>query len=557
MKLSVITICYNEKNIRKTCESIVSQTWQDFEWIVVDGGSTDGTLDILNEYKDRINILISEPDKGIYNAMNKGIKRASGEWLNFMNGGDSFYNKDVLQKVFGNNQNYNASILYGWMYFSYRKYTRKYEGEVNAEYFISKGIGHQASFIRRDLFKKYGLYNEKIKIIGDTEKFIKFALGEENFKYLPFYIADFYDCGISSSMTEQTKLLHIKERISILKKYYSVEDIMKFGRSEEKIYFVHPIITLTSYPARIQYVAQTIKTLLSQTVPAQIVLWLGKDEFPNKDKDLPSDLTSLLKEGLQIKYTKDIGAYTKLIPALKAFPERVLITADDDILYPKEWLRNLLEAYVEKPEMIHAARCHQILFKNKKIAPYNEWIGEAQKLTPSFNNFLTGVGGVLYPPHCLYQKDVLKEDVFLSLSPKADDIWYWAMAVMNNVKINLIAKPYSKLQFVSGSQEGQCLWKTNVSGRQNDTQLQAVLSRYPEIMKKLDHKKKITSEHTTIKSYLFSFIPILKIKENDKKSTKVYYFLNLIPVWKIKKSEHKKKTRHYLFGIIPILKIKR
>ena len=101
MKLSVITICYNEKNIRKTCESIVGQSWQDFEWIVVDGGSTDGTLDVLNEYRDRIDVLISEPDNGIYNAMNKGIARARGEWLNFMNGGDAFCDKTVLEQVFG------------------------------------------------------------------------------------------------------------------------------------------------------------------------------------------------------------------------------------------------------------------------------------------------------------------------------------------------------------------------------------------------------------------------------------------------------------------------
>ena len=109
MKLSVITICYNEKNIRKTCESIVGQSWQDFEWIVVDGGSTDGTLDVLNEYRDRIDVLISEPDNGIYNAMNKGIARARGEWLNFMNGGDAFCDKTVLEQVFGGGSSYDGA----------------------------------------------------------------------------------------------------------------------------------------------------------------------------------------------------------------------------------------------------------------------------------------------------------------------------------------------------------------------------------------------------------------------------------------------------------------
>ena len=110
--LSVITICYNEKQIERTCQSIVNQTWQDFEWIVVDGGSTDGTLDILNKYRNRINILISEPDEGIYDAQNKGIKLAHGQYLNFMNGGDAFYNSTVLEKVF-KDKDQTADVLYG------------------------------------------------------------------------------------------------------------------------------------------------------------------------------------------------------------------------------------------------------------------------------------------------------------------------------------------------------------------------------------------------------------------------------------------------------------
>ena len=90
MQLSIVTVCYNEKDIGRTCESIVSQSCQDFEWIVVDGGSTDGSLEVIKHYKERIDILISEPDNGIYDAMNKGIRLAKGKWINFMNGGDTF-----------------------------------------------------------------------------------------------------------------------------------------------------------------------------------------------------------------------------------------------------------------------------------------------------------------------------------------------------------------------------------------------------------------------------------------------------------------------------------
>ena len=96
--ISIITVCYNIKDeIERTCESIISQTANNYEWIVVDGGSIDGTVDILNKYKDKMSVFISEKDTGIYNAMNKGIKRATGEWCIFMNGGDCFASKISLK----------------------------------------------------------------------------------------------------------------------------------------------------------------------------------------------------------------------------------------------------------------------------------------------------------------------------------------------------------------------------------------------------------------------------------------------------------------------------
>lgn len=552
MKLSVITICYNEKNIRKTCESIVNQSWQDFEWIVVDGGSTDGTLDILSEYKDRIDLLISEPDNGVYNAMNKGIVKAAGDWLNFMNGGDAFYDNNVLEKVFGGGKDYDASILYGQAYLSYHKYIRLYDQPIDEKFFIGRCINHQAAFIRREIFPKYGLYNEQLKIISDLEKWIQCALGGEKFYYLPFLVSDFYDCGISSGMTKETWQLHTEERILVLQKYYSREDILKYGRKPDKIRMVDPVITLTSYPARIRCVGDTVKSLMAQTIPAKIVLWLGESEFPGRERDLPPDLAALRKEGLEIRYTKDIGPYTKLVPALKAFPEKVLITVDDDILYPEDWLQNLLAAYVENPDMIHAARCNLILFAGRKIAPYRKWNYEARKLSPSFNNFLTGVGGVLYPPHCLYP-DVLNEELFLSLAPKADDIWFWAMAVLNDVKINLIAKPYNRLKMVPGSQKEGCLWQENVIGGGNDVQLAAVLAHYPQIMDKLNKKAKLKRWQTKARHYLFAFIPLLKVRE-DRDGNRLYSLFNVLPLWRSRTSPGGKRVKHYLLGFIPLFK---
>ncbi len=231
MKLSIITICYNEKQIRRTCESIVNQSWQDFEWIVVDGGSTDETLDILRDYKDRIDVLISEKDNGVYDAMNKGIKKASGEWLSFMNGGDSFYSSDVLKKTFGSSQNFDTGILYGSTYTPEKEKFRKYPKKLDRLYFIGKNINHQSTFIRRNLFEKYGLYDDKMKIAADFDKWCQFMTNGEKFQSLNFCVAANDLLGISSN----PKYREIQEREyqTAIERNYTAKDL-KRHRSKQR-----------------------------------------------------------------------------------------------------------------------------------------------------------------------------------------------------------------------------------------------------------------------------------------------------------------------------------
>lgn len=233
-KLSIVTICYNIKNvIEMTCESIVNQTWQDFEWIVVDGGSTDGTLDILNKYKDRIDILVSEPDNGVYNALNKGIKLANSEWINFMNGGDRFYDNEVLEKVF-KDKTYDADILYGWQYFARSKVFRKFKDNIDRYYLCSNALGHQAIFYKKECFEKYGFYDETFKIYGDFERNVCFKVNKKNFKYLDYPVSYFGEDGISSNCPiEMAK----NEITKIYLKYYSDEEVLEYGRQYCKPYF--------------------------------------------------------------------------------------------------------------------------------------------------------------------------------------------------------------------------------------------------------------------------------------------------------------------------------
>ena len=216
--LSIITICYNEKQIERTCKSIVNQTWQNFEWIVVDGGSTDGTLDILEKYKDRINVLISEPDKGIYNAQNKGIKLAQGTYLNFMNGGDAFFNNTVLEKVF-KNQEQTADVLYGncCIVDGNRRCNCAYPHPLDITYWLNYTLNHQSAFFKRDLFNKYGLYDENYKIAADKEKFVCLFTAGCSFQYLPLLIASYDLTGLSA----KNQVKSLEECRKINKEYLS------------------------------------------------------------------------------------------------------------------------------------------------------------------------------------------------------------------------------------------------------------------------------------------------------------------------------------------------
>ena len=224
-KLSVITICYNEPNLEKTCESIVNQTWQDFEWIVIDGGSNADTQKIWDKYKSRIDKFISEPDEGVYDAMNKGISIANGEYLNFLNAGDSYVDKNVLEKVF--NKDYKEDILYGDEYYSNfdgkDKYLVQMPKNMDTNYLIHSTIRHQSTFIKKLLFDKYGIYEKKYKIVSDWDKWIVFFKDGVLFKHIPFAIA-LYDTN-GRSCSNKWQEIHDKERQEILHKYFSDSQI--------------------------------------------------------------------------------------------------------------------------------------------------------------------------------------------------------------------------------------------------------------------------------------------------------------------------------------------
>ena len=181
---------------------------------------------------------------------------------------------------------------------------------------------------------------------------------------------------------------------------------------------------------------------------------------------------------------------------------------------------------------------------------YKQWQQCYKISCTSYNNFLTGGGGALFPPHCL-AGDVVDEETFMHLCPQADDIWFWAMAVKNNTPIKVVGNNITKLTYVDGTQE-QDLWRSNVAQGGNDVQLNSVLKAYPEILDKL--KKNEFFEGTKmIKEYkLFNFLPLFKFKQRGGNNVwKVFG----APVWRVRKMSNGSTVKYYLFGL-PLMKIK-
>lgn len=160
-KITVVTVCFNaEKVLEQTMLSVLSQTYKDIEYLVIDGGSKDGTLDIIKKYSDKVK-WISEPDKGIYDAMNKAIKMASGEWINFMNAGDCFDSIDVLENVFSKEYPEEVNFLYSDNWYEDEKGIRTYAPHDHK----SLSLNHQSCIYRKSLHSVHGQYIVTPKII--------------------------------------------------------------------------------------------------------------------------------------------------------------------------------------------------------------------------------------------------------------------------------------------------------------------------------------------------------------------------------------------------------
>lgn len=213
MKLSIITVNLNNRDgLKKTIDSVVAQTFRDFEWIVIDGGSTDGSRELIEQYAECFAYWVSEPDKGIYNAMNKGIRVAKGEYLQFLNSGDWLVDEEVLEKVFDSGP--DEQIVYGDCLESDGS-LHVFPSSLDALYFHRDMLNHQASFIRASLFSDSG-YDESYRYASDWE----FYLRKIVFESCTYRKVDVVVVGVQAGKSYNISVSN-DERKEIVAKYYT------------------------------------------------------------------------------------------------------------------------------------------------------------------------------------------------------------------------------------------------------------------------------------------------------------------------------------------------
>ena len=243
------------------------------------------------------------------------------------------------------------------------------------------------------------------------------------------------------------------------------------------------IVSLTSYPARINSVWLTVASLLQQTMkPNKVVLWLAEEQFPGHE--IPVSLKRLQKRGLEIRFCEDLKPHKKYYYAMQEYPEYCIITADDDIFYPEDHIERLWKGHEKYSDAVICHWSHRIeLDGQREFIAYDDWPDNGEE-EPSFATLAVGCNGILYPPGCLpeetFDKNKIKE-----LSLNADDLWLKCMGIMNGYKtVNCNKTVLIYYNVLSTMKSG--LWKNNTGvSRNNDKIWNKLMEAYPEARNRL------------------------------------------------------------------------
>jgi len=235
MVLSIITINYNNaQGLKQTINSVVGQTFKDYEYIVIDGGSTDDSVNVIRQ-QQHISYWISEPDGGIYNAMNKGLLKAKGDYVLMLNSGDYLIDNYILEKIFENIK--LRDIVYGNILWTdtLRNYEESYPEKLTFQYFRTNSIGHQAAFVRKRVHDIVGLYDERYKIVSDW-KFFLLAICKYNFayQYLPVAVSVCDRSGLSCLPENAGKIIAEKSEILLSEFPSFIDDYNDMDRTKSE-----------------------------------------------------------------------------------------------------------------------------------------------------------------------------------------------------------------------------------------------------------------------------------------------------------------------------------
>lgn len=272
----------------------------------------------------------------------------------------------------------------------------------------------------------------------------------------------------------------IRRELAIYDYAKSVYESKERGVSSIKYCDSDVVISLTTYSKRINQVHIVVESLFRQTQHAnRIILWLSKEEF--SDDTIPLILKRQMDRGLEIKYCEDIKSYKKLLPTLSLTPDSIIITVDDDYIYPLDFVENFLKTHFQYPQCVCYYIGNRITFDSKgHLKPYIKWKGveELEKI-PSLLNFSLGAGGVLYPPHS-FAPEIFNIEYIKKNIPKADDVWFKAMTLLNNityVRVPLQERFDDKFVLLEKFQD-IALYHDNVEKGENDFQLSKVFEEY-------------------------------------------------------------------------------
>lgn len=364
----------------------------------------------------------------------------------------------------------------------YRRYYQKIHKIFNEEDYkkVDKiRFGNNKAYskfaaIRRNSYLRAFAKKVKIKILGKGKKKSDIAIAKLSKQNHVIAIRQ-------NNTTATIKKLQneIKELERLIK--YSNQSGVTTSKRNPQI-----IVSLTTFPKRIYTVITAIESIMCQTVKAdKIVLWLAKENFPQGERTLPERLLQLKERGLEILWCDiDYRSYKKIIPTLSEFPNDIIITIDDDLIYDEQLIERLYDSYKSNPNSISAARVHRITFAGDVIAPYEKWTKEDGRKVgePRFDLLATTGAGTLFPAHIL-PEETKNWEVIGEMCPCADDIWIKIMATINDVPVVAIQEN-QKIQYIANSQE-ESLWSVNIT--QNDVQLKKLLAHYNEenIVKKM------------------------------------------------------------------------